>query len=344
MKRKANEVLSDAVGAVDERYIREYMETLEEEEKEKPRTKQKGRRRRWYRMPFAAAAAIVAAVFLGTAGAAAFVPLIGYFQESRENESRAVVQNFNAIEAAYAVPIRETQECQGVKATLNNAIVEDHYLLLSYTFDWSGLEEARDGSFHTWFLPWFFYISEGENVICCSEYTKGLHTQQYPAGDRDAFTEVTLLYSIDLGERSGEQLLGKELTVRLLYAQGEEGFVSTFVPQACFPDRYWEIGREYKLGEDVITLKGMQETALHVVLFIDCDIPYTFMLSDAQGNDYPLYPNDDNETDGFWFTKPNHVGGGLTLKVVQRMRGTEPSGGNPDDSYEVICEIPIELK
>lgn len=334
MSRKANEALLDAIGAVDERYIQEYVEMQEQKKK---------RRKQWYRMPFAAVAAIVAAAFLGTAGVAAFVPMIGSFRESRENDSRAVIRNFDEIEKAYAVQIGDVQKCCGVTATLNSAIVEDHHLLLRYTFDWSELEEARDGSFHTWFLPWFFYIAEGENVICSSEYTKELHTQNYLAEDGDNFTRMTLLYNIELENIKGEDLLGKELTVRLLYAEGGEGFCSTFVPKDCYADRYWEIQKKYKFGEDEIVLKGVQETALYVVLFIEHNTDYTFVLADEQGKNYTLYPYDDNKTDGYWFVKPENAGGGLILKVVRRLQA-DAAGELAGDGFEVVYEIPIRFK
>lgn len=62
------------------------------------------------------------------------------------------------------------------------------------------------------------------------------------------------------------------------------------------------------------------------------------------GNDYTAYSNGDNDVDGYWFTKPETMGTQLTLKVIHSGMKSDPYGEIIDDSYEVLCEIPIELK
>ncbi len=330
MNRKMNEQLLDIIGDVDERYIKEYIDAGNARAgKRKPRHVRT-------RLSLALAAAMI--MLLGTASLAAAIPAIGHFLKNLANENQAIMQNFDKIEAEYAVPIGDTQECDGVIGTLNSAIVEDRHLLLSYTFNWSGLEEAKDGSFHTYFLPWFFYITNGDEVICQSEYTGDLHTQIYHGDAEEDPAEMTNIYCIDLNELNGEDLIGKELTVRLLYAQDGEGFVSSFTPKSCFPDRSWDIGKTYAFGEHKITLERVQESALYVRLFIDC------ATIGHDGDDYTAYPYDDNDTDGYWFAKPETMGTQLSLKVIRSGRKVNSYGETIDDSYEVLYEIPIELK
>lgn len=343
MSRKTNEHLLDMIGDVDERYIQEYIDAMN--------TQARSRSTKHVKKRFTVALAAAIIMLFGTVSLAAAIPAIGHFLANSANENRVGTLNFDKIEAEYAVRIDDTQECDGVVGTLNSAVLENKHLLLSYTFDWSGLEEAADGSFHTYFLPWFFYITEGDNVICRSEYTMGLHTQIYfgNAEDEDA-PEVTLIYCIDLEDMDGENLVGKELTVRLLYAQDGEGFISTFTPVTCFTGRSWNIGRTYQFGEHKIILKEIRESALYVTLFIDCATighigdEYAFILSDELGNDYTAYSNRDSDAEGYWFTKPETMGTQLTLKVIRSYRETDPHGGTVNDSYEVLYEIPIELK
>ena len=339
MNRDREEQLLDIIGDADESYIKEYIDA---------QTK-KRRRHTGMRFGILPAAAAVALLF-GTVGLAA-VPVIGHFLTNLTHERNAVLQNFDRIEAQYAVSVGGAQECDGVIGTLNSALLEDHFLLLNYTFDWSGLKEAQDGSFHTWFLPWFFYITEGDTVICRSEYTRDLHTQVYDGGTDEDDTQATYIYCIDLEDGvTGQNLVGRELTVQLLYAQDGDGFTDTFTPASCFPDRSWEIGRTYEFGEHLITLNRVRESALYVTLFIDCATvghtwdEYTFILSDELGNDYTPYGYGDSDTDGYWFTKPESVGARLTLKVVRSKSVRDPYGQFIDDSYEVLYEIPVELK
>lgn len=337
MSREANEQLLDQMGAIRESYIREYIDT-----------RSKTRRKKSLKMRFTIPLAAAMAILFGTVSLAA-IPIIGNFLANFKAEQRAVIENFDAIEAEYAVPIGDTQECQGVVCTLNSAVLEDRHLLLSYTFDWSGLEEAQDGSFHTYFLPWFFYITAGDTVICQSEYTKGLHTQGYADEAKENTAEATHLYCIDLENLDGRNLVGKELTVRLLYAQDGDGFTSTFTPDSCYTDKSWDIGRTYEFGEHRVSLNRAEESALYVTLYIDCATighngdDYAFVLSDELGNDYTAYPNGDNDTYGYWFTKPQTLGTQLILKVIRK--GHEPGlyGEISDGSYEVLYEIPVEL-
>ena len=146
------------------------------------------------------------------------------------------------------------------------------------------------------------------------------------------------------------ELIGKELTVRLLYEQGGEGFTSTFTPISCFTDKSWNIDKTYAFGDHRILLERIEESALYVTLFIDCSTighnenEYRFVLSDELGNDYTSYPNRDDDTYGYWFVKPEDVGTQLTLKVIRSKMETDPYGEIIDDSYEVLYEIPIELK
>lgn len=339
MSMKANEQLLDIMGDIDERYIREYIDAC---------TKTHRQRRTKIRLSVILAAAMI--MLLGTVSLAAAIPAIGHFLANFRSEQQTIMRNFNEIEAEYAVHIGDTQECGGVIGTLNSAVLEDHHLLLSYTFDWSGLDEAADGSFHTYFLPWFFYIMEDDRVICQSEYTKGLHTQSYVEDADENIVGMTHIYCIDLEDVDGRDLAGKKLTVRLLYTRDGEGFSSTFTPETCFTGRSWNIDKTYEFGGHKIGLNRVQESALYVTLFIDCAAighngdDYAFVLSDELGNDYTAYPNGDNDVDGYWFTKPETMGTKLTLKVIRSGLESNPYGEITDDSYEVLYEIPIELK
>ena len=140
------------------------------------------------------------------------------------------------------------------------------------------------------------------------------------------------------------------LSDRLLYAQDGEGFVSTFTPETCFTDKSWNIGRTYEFDGHEIVLNRVQESALYVTLFIECGTighngdDYAFVLSDELGNDYTAYPNGDSDTEGYWFIKPKVPGAQLTLKVIRSRLKSEPQGEIIDDSYEVLYEIPINLK
>lgn len=334
MSDKMNEHLLNIMGSVDEEYIQEYIDAQAKTHKSR-RTK----------MRFSVALAAAMVLLFGTISLAA-APVIGHFLANRANANRIVIQNFGDIEAAYAVSIDDTQECNGVVGTLHNAVVEDHRILLHYTFDWSCLEEARDGSFHSYFLPWFFYIKEGNTVLCQSEYMEGLYVESYDIDD----TKATYLYCIDLNDTEGHDLMGKELTVQLLYDQGGEGFTSTFTPTSCFTDRSWDISKTYSFDEHRISLERIEESALYVTLFIDCSTighnedDYRFVLSDELGNDYTAYPNRDDDTYGYWFIKPEKVGTQLTLKVIRSNMETDPYGAIIDDSYDVLYEIHIALK
>ncbi|MCM1097425.1 MAG: hypothetical protein NC427_05115 [Ruminococcus flavefaciens] len=377
MSKNSGERLLDMIGDVEEGYIQEYLDAQK-------KARRSGRRR--LRLTLVLAAAMV--LLFGTVSFGA-VPAIGHFLENFRTEQQAVIQNFDQIEAKYAVRVNDTQECDGVIGTLNSAVLEDHYLLLSYTFDWSGLEEAQNGMFHTYYLPWFFDITEGDNVICRSEYTEGLYTQTYAgdkAGDSDTGSsdsfggnsdgnsgvepgqdsgensgaesgldsddsmQATFIYCIDLGSTDGSALIGKELTVRLLYFQGGEGFISAFTPETCFTGNSWDISKTYDFDGHKIILNRVQESGLYVTLFIDCDTighnedGYAFVLSDELGSDYTAYPNKDHDTEGYWFIKPENLGIQLTLKVIRK--GMEPGayGEVSDGSYETLYEIPIERK
>ncbi len=338
MNRKITEQLFDTIADADERYIREYIDA---------QAKTPGHGRMKIRFAVILAAALI--MLFGTISIAAISPVIGHFLANLRSGQQAVMQNFNEIQAEYAVYIDDTQKCEGVIGTLNSVILEDHHLILSYTFDWSGLEEAQDGSFHTYFLPWFFYITDGENIICQSEYTEGLHTQTHAGDTGEELSMVTHIYCIDLEHLDGKDLIGKELTVRLLYAEGGEGFSSTFTPETCFTDRNWNIDKTYNFDGHSLTLNKVQESALYITLFIDCDTighnedAYAFILSDELGNDYTAYPNNNNTTDGYWFTKPEAIGTRLTLKIIQSHMESDQYGQITNDSYEVLYELPIEL-
>lgn len=339
MSGKSNEQLLYIMGDVDERYIQEYIDA-----------RAKAQRPMRMKMRFTVILVAAMIMLLGTVSLAAAIPAIGHFLANFRSEQQTIMQNFDEIEAEYAVHIDDTQECNGVVGTLNSAVVEDHYLLLSYTFNWDDLEEAKDGSFHTYFLPWFFYITEDVNVICQSEYTKGLHTQVYMEDADGDVVGMTNIYCINLEDVDGRDLVGKELTVRLLYAQDGEGFSSTFTPETCFTDRSWDINKTYKFGDHKIGINRVQESALYITLFIDCATighngdDFAFVLSDELGNDYTAYPNGDNDVDGYWFTKPETMGEQLTLKVIRSNIETDPYGEITDDSYDVLYEIPIDLK
>ncbi len=344
--RKANEQLMDVIGNVEERYIKEYMDTIKTQHRTQDR-RIGGSTGRTGKLKLTVLLAAIMILLLGTVSAAA-VFAVGHFHADHLHEQETILKNFDTIAASCALPVGGPQECDGVKGTLNSILLEDHHLLFSYTFDWSGLEEAQDGSFHTWFLPWFFYIADGDTVICQSEYTGGLHTQTYADGTADEFSD-TFLYCIDLDGLEGQSLVGKELTVQLLYAADGDGFTYTFTPQTCFTDREWQIGRTYEFEGHQITLDSLRESALYITLSIDCEgigragDEYQFILSDELGNHYTLYPYEE-DADGYWFTKPETVGAQLTLKVIRSNLAADIHGVITDDSYDVLFEIPIELK
>ncbi len=339
--RKAGEQLMDAIGDVNEQYIYEYMEALDGA----TRLRRKGGRPG--KLKYTVVLAAVMILLLGTVSVAA-VSMIGHFLANSAREREAVLKNFSEIQEDYALPIGTVQEYNGVTATLNSAVLEDHSLLLSYTFDWSGLEGAQDGSFHTWFLPWFFYITEGDTVICHSEYTQGLHTQTLPGEAENEFSD-TFLYCISLGETEGRSLAGRELSVQLLYAEDSGGFSSSFTPKACFENREWQPDTTFEFQGHEITLHSVRESALYVTLFMDCDAigraedEYMFVLSDELGNDYTVYPYETADSE-FWFVKPESMGRQLTLRIVRSGLTSDRYGEITDDSYEILYELPVNLK
>lgn len=346
--RKANEQLMDMIGNVKEQYIQEYMDAQNMEMRNKIQSfRMSGNAGRPGRLKLTLILAALLILLFGTVSIAA-VFAVGHFHTNNVHEMETVLKNFAGIESTYALPIGGVQECDGVQGTLNSVLLEDHYLLFSYTFDWSRLEEAQNGSFHTWFLPWFFYIEEGDTVICRSEYTRDLHTQIYLDDPENEFSE-TYLYCIDLDDLEGQSLIGKELTVQLLYAEDGEGFTNTFTPETCFTDREWQIDKTYEFEGHRITLDSLRESALYITLVIDCDDigrtgdEYQFILSDELGNDYSVYSNDAGDTDSYWFTKPETVGTQLTLKIIHSNLSHDIYGVITDDSYDVLYEIPIEL-
>lgn len=342
--RKASEQLMDVIGNVNERYILEYMETQHgtQDSRMPERTGRTGK------LKLTLLLAAIMIMLFGTVSAAAIFA-VGHFHADRLHEQEAILKNFDSIASSCALPVGGLQECNGVKGTLNSVLLEDHHLLFSYTFDWSGLEEAQDGSFHTWFLPWFFYIADGDTVICQSEYTGGLHTQSYP-GNPETECSDTFLYCIDLGDLEGQGLVGKELTVQLLYAEDGGGFTDTFTPQTCFTDREWQIDKTYEFEGHQITLDSLRESALYVTLFIECDgigrsgNEYQFILSDELGSRYPLYPYEDEDSHSYWFTKPETMGTQLTLEIIRSNLASDRYGEITDDSYDVLYKIPIELE
>lgn len=338
--RKATEQLMDVLGHVEEQYIQEYMEARNVTQdfriaKRAPR-----------KLKLTLLLAALMVMLLGTVSAAA-VFAVGHFHSDYLHEQESILKNFDSIASTYALPVGGPQECGGVKGTLNSVLLEDHYLLFSYTFDWNGLEEAQNGFFRTWFLPWFFYIQSEDMVICQSEYTQGLHTQTYSDDPEDEFSD-TFLYCIDLGDIEGQSLVGKELTVQLLYAKDGDGFTYTFTPATCFTDREWQIDKTYEFEGHQITLESLRESALYITLFGDCDDighaedEYQFILSDELGNHYPIFSYE-TEDSSYWFTKPETVGSQLTLKVIHSNLTSNSYGEITDDSYDVLYEIPIEL-
>lgn len=338
MSTKTSEHLLDIIGDMDERYVQEYLDKTAQ-----VKTAGRGRRKGRFTLLWIAAAVAL----LGTVSFAA-APAIGHFLANQVHERDIITKNFDEIKAEYAAYIGDTQECMGVTGTLNSVILEDHFILLSYTFNWEALEDAQDGSFHTWFLPWFFYITEGDNLIYASEYADGLHTQIYWGNEEEDSMEVTLLHCIDLEETVGANLVGKELTIRALYSKDGDGFVSTFTPKICFPNKSWSINSTHEFGDHRITLNSLRESALYVTLYIDCDTightgdEYTFILSDELNNDYTPYPYGDKDTDGYWFTKPETMGKQLILKIIRGNLVKNSYGVTIDDSYEIFYEIPIK--
>ena len=98
MSREANEQLLDQMGAIRESYIREYIEA-----------RSKTRRKKSLKMRFTIPLAAAMAILFGTVSLAA-IPIIGNFLANFRAEQRAVIENFDAIEAEYAVPKGDTQE------------------------------------------------------------------------------------------------------------------------------------------------------------------------------------------------------------------------------------------
>ncbi len=347
MNQQGKELLFDKIGEIEEGYIREYVEEKERETRGMEGGTLKKRKARGGKR-FSLALAAAAAALLGTVSFAA-VPAIGHFLESWQNERHAVVKNFDQIEAEYGVDLDIVQECDGVVCTWNSAVVEERFLVLNCTFDWSGLEEAQNGSFHTWYLPWSFRLEADGRAVAGSENTEGLHTQSYhKEGAALSDFSDTYLYCIDLGDTDGRSLVGKELTVRLTYGEEGDGFGAVFTPNACYEDRSWLIDKSYELGERELVLKEVRESALYVTVLLDCDFAgntegYTLVLSDELGGDYALYPYDENEEEGYWFTKPEQMGEKLVLKVVRSRVERDVYGNIIDDSYEVLYEIPVEL-
>lgn len=340
MSRKETEQLLSMIGDIDECYITEYLDAQQNLRTGK---------HRWIfeKARFSAAAAAVVLVLLGTFSIGAAVLL------KMSNEFQAVVQNFDEIEAEYAVHLNDVQEHNHVTGTLNSAILEENYLLLSYTFDYSKHEEAPNG-FHTYFLPWYFYITEGDNVICKGENPDGMHTELYYNADTEenfvADQKQTIIYTIPLNGADGKKLTGKELTVRLLYSEDvEDGFTSTFTPEVCFGDKSWNIGETFEFEDHNIVLNEVRESALYVTLMIDCATighdgdKYTFVLSDEEGNNFSVYPYEDNDKNGYWFTKPENMSGRLTLKIVRPMEPEHSDGQTEELLYETVYEIPIKL-
>lgn len=128
---------------------------------------------------------------------------------------------------------------------------------------------------------------------------------------RERLWKMPLLYCIDLEGVKGQDLVGKELNVRL---------------------------------------DSVRESALYVTLFLDCadighkDDEYAFLLSDELGNDYTAYPDEDNAANGYWFTKPEAMDGRLILKVIRGRLESDSYGLPVNDSYEALYGIPIELE
>ena len=114
----------------------------------------------------------------------------------------------------------------------------------------------------------------------------------------------------------------KEL--QLLYAKDGEGFVSAISPKTCFTGKEWHIGETYEFEGHKITLDSVRESALYVTLFVESESighaedEYMFVLSDELGNDYTVFPYEDPDANGYWFTKPEAVGTQLRSVLWQR--------------------------
>ena len=96
MSREAKEQLLDQMGAIREGYILEYIDARSKAH------------RKSLKMRFMIPLAASMAVLFGTVSLAA-IPVIGNFLANFRAEQRAVIENFDAIEAAYAVPIGDTR-------------------------------------------------------------------------------------------------------------------------------------------------------------------------------------------------------------------------------------------
>lgn len=347
MSMKANEALLRAIGGIDESYIREYIQA---------QTGERHHTRRGIRW-IALVAAVLALLLSCVAVAAAVSPMFGNLLEVRSREKDITVRLFDEIEAEYACQIGETQTCDGIVGTINSIIVQDHHLLVSCTFDWRNHPEYRDrGTWHSYFLPYSCYLLEEDKVLSGNEEMDGFHVTTYlPEGDEDMGHE-TVLYTIDLKEVDGQSLLGRKLTLRLVYGDHGEvspenaGFSADFTPEKCLSERVWAINRTWQVAGSTVTVKEVQETALHVTLFIDSpDIGHTgdryrYMLCDENGTAFEVStPYDDYDTEGWWFIKPENMGKKLTLQVVELHENWEDNE-LVEATYDVVCEIPLELK
>lgn len=335
------ELLLQTIGEIDQQYIQEYTDSV-----------QQSRPRR--RIRFVATLAAVVAILAGSLSiAAAFdvdmIGEIGHYFTAWSIGHDVAIQNYREIQSKCGVDIYDEQTCGGVTATLNTAVLEEHQLVLAYDFNWSGLEYAQDGSFHTYFLPWKFEILADNEVICTSDNTEGLHTQtEYFHYDEAAnLIGANIFYTLDLPSAiTGKELTGKLLTVRLLYSD-DSGFSSSFTPTAYFQGQTWQLDAEATVGNATIHVTQVKESSLYLTLLMDCknveENQLSFLLSDESGIDYDIYVNDTSAENEYWFVKPPELGQHLTLKVVRNQIQTDELGEIIDDSYEVVCELPLDL-
>lgn len=367
MRHKNAEFLMEEMSYLRDEYIKDYLESsslgagaavnrrgLFGQRKRNRRAAEK--RSWWSSIPKAASIALIAALCGGGVGVlAAVYPEIGHYFSGLNNEFATVIEDYNTVAQEYGVAVGDTSEKGNIRATLNEVILEENDMVLSYTYE---LVDAAQSSYgagivQTSDMPWDMYFIVEDEVILHAD-SEAMHTQLY-FPEEETGNSTTILYTVDLGEYTGKDLAGKEITVYFSYQRTfdegmEQGFVASFTPKDYFEKQIWPVDMSYTFEGHEITINRVEATALYVTVFMDCDTfeeledTYTFLLADERGDIYQLYPYRDNSVQGYWFTKPADLGNQFTLQIIENHTRTDLQGQVLEDSYDIIYEIPIELK
>lgn len=342
MSRENAEKLLNEMGCIEEAYVRDYLEHTAD-------------CRRAARIPKNVAAAVLAlAIFIvgsGTVYAAATI--IRHYFSGIENEGRAVVKNYSEIAEEYGVTVGQSKQYGKLEAVCREVVAGEEELLLQMTYTLTDPAEATygDGRITPADLPFRIYVFEGEKLLLSAE-SGDIYTELL--GESEDGSSWTILYDVNAAEGT-EQLVGKELTVCLAYsvdADGDTvdasnaksaGFVYTFLVPDYYGEHTWKLNQSYRYDGHEIALHSVREKALYLVLDIECDTDYTFLLCDDAENIYRVYPYRDNDANGYWFVKPPVMGKKLTLQVIDNRSVYSEQGEVLSDEYEVLYEIPIEL-